>query len=188
MGIQACGVPKESAARNLARNSFVSNFLRCLKVTKEDIKDAFKSLERRLKNDIVVKLHIKDMVLACHHWVETCFWLNVDPELVPFPKDDADAVLEKSKVHDQFVADASDNTTTCEPELFTKDNEWDKWAKTSEDHLSSIPGSQPSSHVICNNEQPQLLPHATDKENFISVASLTRKTFEDNSEKVHTCL
>ena len=44
MGVQACGVPNEPVAKNLARNLFMSNFSRCLEVTKEDIKDAFKSL------------------------------------------------------------------------------------------------------------------------------------------------
>ena len=51
---------------------------------------------------------------------------QLNPEQVPFPKDDAGAILEKSKVHDQFVADASDNETACKPELFTKDDEWDE--------------------------------------------------------------
>ena len=156
----------------------------------EDIEDAFKSLEKRLENDIAVKPHVEETVFAFHCWVETRFWLNVDPELVPFPVDDANAILKQSEAHNQFTADASGNETTCEPQLLMKDNEWDKWAKTFKDHFSSIPGSTglPSSCVICSKEQLQMLPHATDKENFVSMASLARKTFESNSEEVHACL
>ena len=62
---------------------------------KQGIKDAFKSLEKRPKNDIAVEPHTKQVVPAFHCWVKTCFWLNIDPEQVPFPKDDADAILEK---------------------------------------------------------------------------------------------
>ena len=122
--------------------------------------------------------------------MKTCFWLNVNPEMVPFPVDNANAILEKSKAHNQFLADESDNETTCEPNSFAKDDEFDEWAKTFEDCLSLIPGVTvlPLSHVICDAEQPQLLPHATNKENHILMASLTEKTFESNSEKVHTCL
>ena len=46
MGIQFCGVCDEDAARSLAKNPFVSNFSRCLKVTKEDVEDTFESSER----------------------------------------------------------------------------------------------------------------------------------------------
>ena len=168
----------------------MDNFTRCLKVTKEDIEDTFECLEKRLENDIAVKPCIEDMSFAFHHGVKTCSWLNVDPEQVPFPGDDANAILEKSEVHDQFAADASDNKTAHKPESFTKDDKWDEWARTFKDHLSLIPGSTgtPSSCVIHNDDQPRLLPHATDKENFISMASLAGKTFEANSEKVHACL
>ena len=129
------------------------------------------------------------MVLAFHHWVKTCCWLNISPEQTLFPKDNANAILKKSEEHDQFVSDASGNKTTCKPGPFTKDNEWDKWAKTFEEHLSLMPGSTgiPLSHVICNGKQPRLLPQATDKENFISMAKHTGKTFEANSKKVHIC-
>ena len=178
------------AAMSLVRDLFVNNFTRCLKVTKEDIKDTFESLEKRLKNDIAVEPCIKDMVFAFHCWVKTCFWLNADPEQILFPKDDASAILKKSEVHDQFIADASDNETTCKPESFTEDDKWDKWAKTSKNCLGPMPGSMgiPSSHVICNDKQPQPLSQATDKANFVSMARLARKTFEADSKKVHTCL
>ena len=86
--------------------------------------DTFKSLEKRLENDVTIEPRVKNAVLAFHCWVKTCFWLNVNPEMVPFPVDDADAILKKSEAHNQFVADASDNGTTCEPQLFTKDNKW----------------------------------------------------------------
>ena len=95
MGIQACGVQDADAAMSLASNLFVNNFLRCLEVTKQDIKDASKILEKRPENDIAVEPHTETVVSAFHHWVKTCFWLNIDPEQVPFPKDDADAILEK---------------------------------------------------------------------------------------------
>ena len=54
MGIQACGVADVQAAMSLARNLFINNFLRCLKVTKQDVKDAFKTLEKRPENDVTV--------------------------------------------------------------------------------------------------------------------------------------
>ena len=99
MGIQACGVPNESKAWNIARNLFMNNFARCPKITKDDIVGAFKSPEKRLENDITVEPHVKNAVLAFHHWVKTCFWLNVDPEMVPFPVNDANAILKKSEAH-----------------------------------------------------------------------------------------
>ena len=102
MGVQACGVLSKSKALNIARNLFMNNFSRCLKVTKDDIEDTFKSPEKRLENNIMVEPDVKDTVLAFHHWVKTCFWLNVDPELVPFPVDDANAILEKSEAHNQM--------------------------------------------------------------------------------------
>ena len=116
--------------------------------------------------------------------------MNIDPEMVPFPVDDANAILKKSKAHNQFIADASDNKLTHKPELFTKDDKWDKWAKTFKDCLSLISGvtGLPLSCVICNAEQPQLLPHVKDEEKFISMASLTGKTFESDLKKVHACL
>ena len=46
MGVQVCGVHKEDVAKSLAKNPFVSNFSRCLKVTKEDVEDTFESSER----------------------------------------------------------------------------------------------------------------------------------------------
>ena len=189
-GIQACGVPSEMKARNIARNLFMNNFARCLKVTKDNIMDTFKSLEKRIENNITVEPYVKNAVLAFHHWVKTCFWLNINPEMVPFPVNDANAILKKSEAHNRFLADASDNKTACKPNAFTKDDKFDEWAKTFEDYLSLIPGATglPLSYVIRDTEQPQMLLDATDKANFISMASLTGKTFEDDSEKVHICL
>ena len=99
-------------------------------------------------------------------------------------------MLMPSELHDQFIADASDNKTSVKPDPFTKDDKWDEWAKTFEEHLSLLPGStgMPLAHVICKDEEPQLLPAATNKENFIAVAKLPSKTFEIDSEKVHICL
>ena len=98
----------------------------------------------------MVEVHTKTVVKACHHWVKTCFWLNVDPEQVLFPMDDADAVLEKAKSHKQFVKDTSDDKAACKPRLFTQANEWDEWAKTFEVCPSLLPGCTgiPSFHVI----------------------------------------
>ena len=62
MGIQACGAPSSDVAKSLGRNLFMDNFTMCLKVTREDIKDTFKSLEKRLKNDVMVELCIEDIV------------------------------------------------------------------------------------------------------------------------------
>ena len=42
--------------------------------------------------------------------------------------------------------------------------------------------------IICKDEEPQSLPTATDKDNFVAVAELSGKTFEIDSEKAHTCL
>ena len=119
----------------------MSNFSRCLKVTKEDIKDTFKSLEKRLNKNITVEPYVKETVFAFHYWVKTCFWLNIDPEQVPFPTKNASATLEKSEAYNQFIEDASDNKKAYKPEPFTKDDKWDEWGKTFEDYLSSIPGS-----------------------------------------------
>ena len=80
MGIQDCGVQNKLVAKSLARNLFMNDFARCLKVAKQDIRDTFKSLEKRSENDITVEPHIEDLMFAFHHWVKTCFWLNVDPE------------------------------------------------------------------------------------------------------------
>ena len=73
MGVQACGVLNKSKAWNIARNLFMNNFSRCPKVTKDDIKDTFLSLEKRLKNDIMAEPHVKDAVLAFHCWVKIAF-------------------------------------------------------------------------------------------------------------------
>ena len=70
MGIQVCGAHDEDAARSLAKNPFMSNFSGCLKVTEEDIKDAFKSLEKRTENNIAVEPFIKEKVFAFHCWVK----------------------------------------------------------------------------------------------------------------------
>ena len=72
--------------------------------------------KRDFENDITVEPCVKETVFAFHCWVETCFWLNVDPELVPIPVDDANAILKKSEAHNRFIADASDNKTTHEPQ------------------------------------------------------------------------
>ena len=141
MGFQACGVHDKDAAKSLAKNSFMSKFSGCLKVTKEDIKDAFESLEKRSENDITIEPFIEEKTLAFDRWVKTCFWLNVDPEQVPFPKQNANAILDQSELHDQFLADASDDKTAMKPKLFTKDCKWDKWAKEFEECLTLLPGS-----------------------------------------------
>ena len=190
MGIQVCGVHDENAAKSLAKNLFMSNFTRCLNVTKEDIKDTFKTLEKRTVNNIAVEPFIKEKVLAFHYWVKTCIWLNIDPEQVPFPKDNADAILDKSELHNKFLTDASDNKITMKPVPFTKDHKWDEWAKTFEEYLTPLPGSTgiPLACVIRKQEEPELSPIANDKENFISMAKLSGKTFKIDSEKVHICL
>ena len=109
----------------------MSNFSRYLKVTKQDVKDAFgESSEKRPENDVAIEPFIEEKTLAFHHWVKTCFWLNVDPEQVPFPKKNADAILDQSELHDQFLADALDNKMTMKSDPFTKDHKWDEWAKT----------------------------------------------------------
>ena len=93
MGIQACGVANVAVAKSLAGNLFMNDFLRFLKVSRQDIRDTFKTLEKRSGNKITIKPHTENVVEAHHHWVGTCFWLNDDPEQAPFPTDDADAVL-----------------------------------------------------------------------------------------------
>ena len=129
-------------------------------------------------------------MIAFHHWVKTCFWSNVDPEQVAFPKDNADAILKQSGLHHQFLADALDNKMTVKPKPFTKDHKWDKWAKEFEEHLTLLPGCTglPLAHVIRKSEEPKSSPTATKKENFISVAQLSGRTFEIDSEKAHICL
>ena len=79
---------------------------------------------------------------------------------------------------------------TMKPDPLTKDDKWDEWAKTFEECLSLLLGSTglPLTCVICHNEEPQPLPAATDKENFIAVAELSGKTFETDLEKAHICL
>ena len=72
MGVQVCGFCEKDAAKSLAKNPFMSNFSGCLKVTKEDIKDAFKSSEKRIKSNITVEPFIEDKVLAFDCWVKTC--------------------------------------------------------------------------------------------------------------------
>ena len=68
-------------------------------------------------------------------------------------------------------------------------DEWDDWAKSFEECVSLPPGSIgiPLSHIILEQEQPQLLPKATNNKNFISMAKLAGKTFKTDSEKVHLC-
>ena len=129
MGFQACGVHDKDAAKSLAKNSFMSKFSGCLKVTKEDVKDTFESSEKRSKNNITVEPFIKEKALAFHHWVEICFWLNVNPVRTPFPMKNADAILDQSELHNQFLANALDNKMTMKPKPFTEDHKWDKWAK-----------------------------------------------------------
>ena len=146
-------------------------------------------MEKRSENQIAIEPFVKVKVLAFHCWVKTCFWLNIDPEQVPFPKKDADAVLDQSELHNQFLANASDNKTTMKPESFTKDHKWDEWAETFEECLNLSPGSTglPPACVICKREEPTLSPTATDEENFISMAKLSGKTFKIDSEKAHIC-
>ena len=73
MGIQPCGVKNKVVAKNLARILFMNDFVRCLKVAKQDVRDTFESLEKRSENNATVGLHTKDLVVAFHHWVKTCF-------------------------------------------------------------------------------------------------------------------
>ena len=70
MGIQVCGVADKPVVKNLARNLFMNDFARCLKVVKQDVKDTFKSSEKRSENDIAVEPHIKDLTFAFHCWVK----------------------------------------------------------------------------------------------------------------------
>ena len=190
MGVQVCGAHDEDAARSLARNPFVSNFSGCLKVAKEDVKDTFESSEKRIEDNITVEPFIKDKALTFHHWVKTCFWLNTDPEQVPFPKENVDAILEQSGLHNQFLANASDNKMAVKPKPFTKDHKFDEWAKEFEECLTLLPRCTglPSVHVICRKEEPTLFPTATKKENFVSMAQLSGGTFEIDSEKAHILL
>ena len=108
----------------------MNDFARCLKVSGQDVKDTFKTLEKRSTNNIMVDPHTKTVVKALHCWAKTCFWLNVDPEQTPFPKDNASAILDRAELHKQFVEDASDNKTSMKPDPFTKDAKWDEWAKS----------------------------------------------------------
>ena len=126
-------------AKNHARNLFINDFARCLKVLKQDVEDAFESLEKRSENDITVEPCIEEKTFSFHCWVKTCFWLNVDPEQVPFPKNNAKAILKKSELHNQFIEDASDNKMSMKPDPFTKDHKWDEWAKTFKECLSDAP-------------------------------------------------
>ena len=189
MGIQDCGVQNKLVAKSLARNLFMNDFARCLEVAKQDVEDDFKSLEKRSENNVVVELCINDVMFAFHCWVWTCFWLNVDPEQVPFPKNNAEAIKKTSKAHNQFVADASDDKTSVKPGPFTKDNKWDEWAKTFKKCPSLLPGSTrtPLACIIRKDEDPHLLPTATEKENFVVMPKLSGKTFKIDSEKVHIC-
>ena len=93
--------------------------------------------------------------------------MNIDPEQVPFPKKNADAILEQSELHNQFLADASNNKMAMKPKLFTEDHKWDKWVKEFEEHLTLLPGSTgpPLACVICKRKEPTLSPVATDQIN-----------------------
>ena len=77
----ACGVKDIVAAQSLVRNLFLSSFSRHLKVTRKDIKDTFKTVEKRTENDVAVEPHTKTVVLAFHHWAKMCHWLDIDPGL-----------------------------------------------------------------------------------------------------------
>ena len=175
MGIQVFGVRDEDAAKSLAKKPFMSNFSGSLKVTEEDVKDAFKSSEKRSENNITVEPFIKEKVLAFLCWVKTCFWLNIDPEQAPFPIENADTILDQSKLHSQFLADALDNKTTVKPKPFTKDHKFDEWAEAFKECLTLLPGctGPPLACVICKRDEPALSLTATDKENFISMAQLS---------------
>ena len=94
MGLQACDVEDIAAAESLAGNLFLNSFSRCLEVTRKDVKDTFKTLEKRSENEITVEPCTKTVVLAFHHWVKTCHWLGVDPEQTPFP---ATVLMKSSK-------------------------------------------------------------------------------------------
>ena len=102
----------------------------------------------------------------------------------------ADLISEKANTHEHFILDAFDIESAAKPGLFAKEDKWDDWAKSFEDCISLSPGSigLPLSCAICNQEQPQILPWATDKENFICMAELSGKTFHTDSENVHICL
>ena len=56
--------------------------------------------------------------------------------------------------------------------------------------MSLLPGSTgiPLSCVVQEEEQPQSLSQATDEENFVLMAKLTRKNFKTDSKEVHICM
>ena len=112
----------------------------CLKVTKDDVMDTFKSLEKRLENNITVEPCVKNAVLAFHHWVKTCFWLNINPKQDAFPFRSAASVLKSAELHNQFLTDASDNKTSMKPKLFKKDHKFNEWAKEFEECPTLLPG------------------------------------------------
>ena len=191
LGVQACGVDDVAAAKSLARNLLTSCLLGCLKLTRKDIEDTLKTPEKRIENDITVKPFTKTVVLAFHHWAKTGHWLESCPEMTPFPVEDADLILEKADEHEQFILDASDIKSTAKPGLFAEDDKWSNLAESLKECISLSPGSAglPLSCEIHNEEQPQLLPHVADKENFISMlAKLKGKTFDADSEKALICL
>ena len=116
--------------------------------------------------------------------MKTCCWLGTDPAQTPFPEDNASATFERAEEHRQFISDVSNNKLNDETGLFTKDNKWDKWARTFKECTSLPLGciGIPLSHIVCEDKQPQPLPDATNKANFILMARLSGRTFKSDSK------
>jgi hypothetical protein len=195
--IVACGVDNvlmfqgQSRAARIAADIFSSDFSTCMDKSHSELETDLKSYDSLAANagKIVLGPGTKRNIKAFIQWTRDQIRSDMDPTTVPFPVNEAPALIRRYKAHETFIKKSKTLAETAKPKQLDDKAKWDDWEPVFMNFLRSIPGLSgiPLSYVCRTNEGPvHGPPHDDFLDDYIENAPLTGEAFTRDAAEVHT--
>jgi hypothetical protein len=194
-----CGVDhdilflEETQATRLAGDIFLNQFSSCMDITFKELDEHFKAYSDLTiaQGQIRVRPGTRKNIKAFVQWTRDEIRLGRDPEMSPFPIEQAGDLIRRYKTHEKFLTDVKTLSEAAKPDKFKESTKWEDWKPTFLNYLRSMPGRDgvPLKYVCRDKDEADLDAANEDfLDDYVASAPLTGNAYAIDSVQVHTFL
>lgn len=181
---------KESQATRFASDVFDDDFESCMDKTITELEADMKSYAALTQANGQIRLTpgVKKRIKAFIQWSRDMIRVGIEPSSLPFPHENAPALICRMKTHEAYVKKASTISDTAKPSQFTSKTKWEDWNPVFINFLRSIPGRNgvPLSYICREEEGPTIVPGIEFIDDYVNRAPLAGPAFVTDSAEVNT--